>query len=240
MTQAPAIREEQLKNRVAAFYFAKFDCTRIVGNIDFCACARRRDPRQILRRGAMFLLAALLATGAASGATLRPSVDVPFGFADTESVTNVAIRAEALADARTFTGSIEIDATVSNAVEVAFGTAGFGGTLAPGAETFAVGWDAGRWFFGTATERIESSEIAEPGRRTLSFSVRVPAFGPPRDLSIFADGAGSAFTELIAAPPEWLFSRNWNVIRLTTRGVDNPDESIAVRFATAPGMLMLK
>ena len=46
MTQAPAIREEELKNRVAAFYFAKFDCTRIVGNIDFCACARRRDPRQ--------------------------------------------------------------------------------------------------------------------------------------------------------------------------------------------------
>ena len=176
----------------------------------------------------------------AAGTTIRPSLTGASGFPDTESVTNVAIRAEALADARTFTGSIEIDATVSNAVEVAFGTAGFGGTLAPGEETFAVGWDAGRWFFGTATERIESSEIAEPGRRTLSFSVRVPAFGPPRDLSIFADGAGSAFTELIAAPPEWLFSRNWNVIRLTTRGVDNPDESIAVRFATDPGMLMLK
>ena len=240
MTQAPAIREEQLKNRVAAFYFAKFDCTRIVGNIDFCACARRRDPRQILRRGAMFLLAALLATGAASGATLRPSVDVPFGIADTESVTNVAIRAEALADARTFTGSIEIDATVSNAVEVAFGTAVFDGNLAPGEETFAVGWDGGRWFFASATERIESAEIDGPARRTLSFSVRVPAFGPPRDLSIFADGAGSAFTELIAAPPEWLFSRNWNVIRLTTRGVDDPGESVSVRFATDPGMMILK
>lgn len=31
------IREEELKNRVAALYFGKFDCTRIVGNIDFCA-----------------------------------------------------------------------------------------------------------------------------------------------------------------------------------------------------------
>lgn len=165
-----------------------------------------------------------------------PVVDFP----DTESATNAPIRAGALVDARTFTGSIALDATVSNAVEVAFGRSGADGNLAPGEETFAVGWDGGRWFFGTATERIESSEIAEPGRRTLSFSVRVPAFGPPRDLSIFADGAGSAFTELIAAPPEWLFSRNWNVIRLTTRGVDNPDESIAVRFATDPGMLMLK
>ena len=41
------IREEELKNRVAALYFSKFDCTRIVGNIDFCMLPRRRDPRQL-------------------------------------------------------------------------------------------------------------------------------------------------------------------------------------------------
>ncbi len=42
------IREEELKNRVAAEYFAKYDCARIVGNIDFCASARRKDdPRQM-------------------------------------------------------------------------------------------------------------------------------------------------------------------------------------------------
>lgn len=34
-TPAP-IREEELKNRVASAYFGKFDCGRIVGNIDFC------------------------------------------------------------------------------------------------------------------------------------------------------------------------------------------------------------
>ena len=186
------------------------------------------------------LLVALLAMVEAAGTTIRPSLTGSSGFPDTESATNAPIRAGALVDARTFTGSIALDATVSNAVEVAFGRSGADGNLVPGEETFAVGWDAGRWFFGTATERIESSEIAEPGRRTLSFSVRVPAFGPPCDLSLSAEGAGSAFAELVAAPPEWLFSRNWNVIRLTTRGVDNPDESIAVRFATDPGMLMLK
>ena len=30
------IREEELKNKVAQDYFGVFDCTRIIGNIDFC------------------------------------------------------------------------------------------------------------------------------------------------------------------------------------------------------------
>ena len=42
-----AIREEELKNRVATAYFGKYDCTRIVGNIDFCVSPKRRDPRQM-------------------------------------------------------------------------------------------------------------------------------------------------------------------------------------------------
>ncbi len=41
------IREEELKNRVAAVYFGKYDCTRIVGNIDFCVLPKRRDPSQM-------------------------------------------------------------------------------------------------------------------------------------------------------------------------------------------------
>ena len=42
-----AIREEELKNRVAALFFGKYDCTRIVGDIDFCVSPKRRDPRQM-------------------------------------------------------------------------------------------------------------------------------------------------------------------------------------------------
>ena len=47
MNNQAHIREEELKNRVAALYFGKFDCTRIVGNIDFCVSPKRRDPRQM-------------------------------------------------------------------------------------------------------------------------------------------------------------------------------------------------
>ena len=48
MSHQPAIREEELKNRVAALFFGKYDCTRIVGNIDFCVSPKRRDPRQMM------------------------------------------------------------------------------------------------------------------------------------------------------------------------------------------------
>ncbi len=42
-----SIREEELKNKIAADFFGTFDCTRIVGNIDFCVSPKRRDPRQM-------------------------------------------------------------------------------------------------------------------------------------------------------------------------------------------------
>ena len=41
------IREEELKNRVAADFFGRYDCTRIVGNIDFCVSAKARDTNQM-------------------------------------------------------------------------------------------------------------------------------------------------------------------------------------------------
>jgi hypothetical protein len=37
----------ELKNRVAAALFGKYDCSRIVGNIDFCVLLKRRDRRQM-------------------------------------------------------------------------------------------------------------------------------------------------------------------------------------------------
>ena len=38
------IREEELKNKVATDYFFDFDCTRIVGNIDFCVAVSNKQP----------------------------------------------------------------------------------------------------------------------------------------------------------------------------------------------------
>ena len=41
-----ALKAPELKNKVAVEFFVKYDCTRIVGNIDFCVSPKRLDPRQ--------------------------------------------------------------------------------------------------------------------------------------------------------------------------------------------------
>ncbi|MBQ7667605.1 MAG: hypothetical protein IJS46_06390 [Kiritimatiellae bacterium] len=177
----------------------------------------------------------------AFGATVQLPDAPASEFADTESVTNATLGAAALADARLFTGSVTLDATVSNAVEVAFGVASAdGGGLRPGEETFAVGWDGGRWFIASATNRVESAEIVDPARRTLSLSMRISAFGSPHDLAVSAEGDGAAFGALCASAPEWLFSRGWNAARLTVRGIDPTGESVSVRFATDPGTFIIR
>lgn len=40
------IREEELKNKVATDYFNSFDCTKIIGNIDFCVTLKLKDNKQ--------------------------------------------------------------------------------------------------------------------------------------------------------------------------------------------------
>ncbi|MCX6147270.1 MAG: hypothetical protein NTW25_08485 [Candidatus Kapabacteria bacterium] len=37
------IREEELKNKVAHDFFWLYDCTKIIGNVDFCVCMQESD-----------------------------------------------------------------------------------------------------------------------------------------------------------------------------------------------------
>jgi len=39
----PNIPEEELKNRVAQGYFTEYDCTKIIGKVDFCVLPKK-DP----------------------------------------------------------------------------------------------------------------------------------------------------------------------------------------------------
>jgi hypothetical protein len=41
------IREEELKNKVAQDYFGVFDCTKIIGNIDFCVTLSTKNKKQL-------------------------------------------------------------------------------------------------------------------------------------------------------------------------------------------------
>ena len=162
-------------------------------------------------------------------------------FDDMERSTNVLIQAEILQHTRVFECSVSLLANPSNAVEVAFGTSRNGdGILHHGDETFAVGWEGGAWFIASATNRIYSVQQEGTARRSLSLTLHLSEDGAPRSLSLSATGTENAFPSLINTPPTWMFSREWDAVRLTVRGVDEADEAATVRFGPNPAFIILR
>ena len=183
----------------------------------------------------------LIATTAfvASAGTVSVPVVSEAPYSDTESVTNAAVRASLIQRTRTFSGDISLFATPSNALEVAFGTSSAAnGILLPGDETFSLGWENGGWFIDAPTNRIASAVLEGATRRSLSFSVRVSAEGAPTRFSISA--ADDDFAALTNAPPAWLFSRDWNAVRVTVNGVDDTAESVGIRLDNDPWLFIAR
>ena len=196
----------------------------------------------IWKRCFIVTLTTMLITTATALAWQTPIGPAPApAFADMEHSTNVQIQAETLQRCRVFECSLALLAAPSNAVEVAFGMSRNGdGILRPGDETFAVGWEGGAWYAASATNRICSAFLEGAARRSISFTLHVSEDGVPRTLSLSADGAENAFTSLVDAPPDWMFSREWDAIRMTARGVYDSVESAAVRFGPNPVFIILR
>ncbi len=162
-------------------------------------------------------------------------------FIDMERSTNAPISAEVLHRTRVVECSLSLLATPSNAVEVAFGISRDGdGILQPGDETFSIGWEGGAWYAASATNRICSAILEGAARRELSFTLHLSEDGVPRTLSLSADGAKNDFSSLIDTPPTWMFSREWDAVRLTVRGVGEAEESASVHFGPNPAFIILR
>ena len=162
-------------------------------------------------------------------------------FDDMERSTNAFIQAETIQRCRVFECSLSLLATPSNAVEVAFGSSRNGdGILHPGDETLAIGWEGGAWYAASATNRVCSAFLEGAARRSLSLTLHVSENSVPRTLSLAADGAGNAFSAIIDLPPDWMFSHEWDAIRLTARGACDSVESASVRFGPNPAFIILR
>ena len=61
-----------------------------------------------------------------------------------------------------------------------------------------------------------------------------------RTLFLSATGTENAFPSLIDTPPTWMFSREWDAVRLTVRGVGEAEEAITVRFGPNPVFVILR
>ena len=177
----------------------------------------------------------------ASSAWALPRVSVPLPpsvYADTETATNVPFTA-ALDAAGRFRLSLSCLATPSNNVEAAFGVdRNSDGVLAPEETDCVVGWDCGAWFVRKGADGARTEHpvtVPADGVSELSWSVRTSPGGAATRLEAAVDGA-PAFAELGAREPRrhelsaaWLYRREWNMLKLTGRGLEGHGEAFAVQ-----------
>ena len=177
----------------------------------------------------------------ASSVWALPRVSFPLPspvYADTETVTNVPFTA-ALDAAGRFRLSLSCLATPSNNVEAAFGVDLNGdGALALEETDCVVGWDCGAWFVRKGADGARTEHpvtVPADGISELSWSVRTSTGGAATRLEAAVDGA-PAFAELGAREPRrhelsagWLHRREWNMAKLTGRGLEGHGEAFVVQ-----------
>ena len=196
---------------------------------------RKRIPLQTF----LFAFAVVQSASALTMPELLPPV-----FADTEVSTNVAMRAWG-ENARQFSVTLQFDATPSNNVQAAFGTdESADGNLSDEEAGLTLGWDCGSWFMASdsATNRFTAAPSGSSARKELSFQMSLGADGLPRKLEL-ADGTSPlAFTDLnlSPAPPAWMFSKDWNLLKVVARGTDEQNEQITVVLSNDAVMLLLR
>lgn len=162
-------------------------------------------------------------------------------FFDTESQSHATLFASMMSEARIFRVNVSLWATPSNNVEIAFGSSrNADEVLLPGDESFAIGWENGAWFLSSPATCVRSIAFEESAHRSLSLILRIDADGSPLSLEMEDSTIGSIFSNLSKAPPVWLFSRNWDAVRLTVRGTDAHNETVSVQIASDSGILMLR
>ena len=183
----------------------------------------------------------LLCAGTSLLAGAHPAVPAalpPVVHADTETFTNVPFTASLDAAGR-FRLSLSCLVTPSNNVEAAFGVDLNGdGALALEETDCVVGWDCGAWFVRKGADGARTEHpvtVPADGVSELSWSVHTSREGAATRLEAAVDGA-PAFAELGAKVPRrhemsvgWLYRREWNMVKLTGRGLEGHGEVFAVQ-----------
>ena len=178
---------------------------------------------------------------AASARTILVPAQPVSPFADTEVSTNIVLHASRT-DTREFGIHIQLAGTPTNNLEVAFGRdSNTNGVLEAGEVETVYGWRAGRYFVENvrAWERIETEAATNALCGVVDIQLRNDAQAVPRRFTATCgisperseprqrplEGCVAAFPELATTPPPaWLFREEWDLVRVTRRGVGVPSE----------------
>ena len=173
------------------------------------------------------LLIALLPLSLAASAAERTVSDLPPSpYADTEVSSNVVFNATR-GDAKFFDVRLELTGTVSNNVQIAFGRDADGdGDLALEETGLVLAWRGGRYCVENVPESeriVEVSASESDASRFLHMRVMTDRDLEPRAAS-FTNEAGPCFADLSDSAPDWLYRPDWNLLKVTRRGVDSASE----------------
>ena len=151
-------------------------------------------------------------------------------FADTEVSTNVAFNA-VRNDARHFGVSMAFMGTESNCVQVAFGHDADGDGNLEAVETgFVLGWRGGAYFIEDAAGQnrlVEPTVGGAHADRRFVLSAKLNAHSVPVQVAV-SNECGACFSALSASVPSWLYGKDWNLMKVTRRGVEATSECIEV------------
>lgn len=164
-------------------------------------------------------LGASFVTAAAFAAQHDMLVPAPTSDHDTEATTNTVFFAGFSSD-RQFNLSLELNAASSNCVEIAFGSDADGNGVLSREETdLQLGWDAGAWLFHDRRAGTIRRCARPDGRRRLDWRIALDSRKAAKAL-VAEDGDGVVFD---GAVPATLFGDNWNLMRVTVRGLSDPE-----------------
>lgn len=185
-------------------------------------------------RHVIFLLGVVLAFGAVAAASRLSSLPTS-QFADTVVTTNVPMCAAVSSPNWKFRFSLEC-VPASNSVQVAWGRdANSNGTLEPEETRLVIG----RNRHGVFVEHPVSSERYEQplpvfglNAENLDFCVSLDVTGAPVRFRARSEFGSNLFPFWNDEPPNWLFDADWDLLRVTVRGIGATSEKI--RLSVAP------
>lgn len=174
----------------------------------------------------LFLLVVATSASASAGKHVETESLGTSPWADTEISTNIAF---SIGDVRVsklgFT--LDFDATSSNNVQVAFGKDVDGdGSLAMEEQQMVVGWDCGRWL--VCGEETFACDAATTNAHKVFAWTGTASVGRMRTLGISENDRALEFG-LPVPYPDWTYDREWDLIRITVRGIDAARERFWVK-----------
>ena len=179
-------------------------------------------------------------SGVAIAASLQPDALPRSEFADTEVTTN-CLFSFASPFVSDFRLTMEFDSTPSNNVQIAFGRdADADGVLSADETGMILAWDCGEWIL-TGTNALPfaaSQAVSTNAHKTLRWDLHLRG-KKPKSL-VLTENGWPIFPDSASVPEPWFYDRNWNMFRLTARGIDDPAESFTVDLNEKGALILLR